>query len=224
MEKSKIKYPITLEALIKLALPGKSKKFRKEYHWWYQGQILWHNTRRKPADEEIKQFIAGDMFRYDEDATGRATRQVHDWLPIFLKETRPKIALPVSESDFPMSFKQCLRRVVGRRSYGENLPIFKAYWHHALKSIAESNGYPSYERTDEYIGNLVLSQIEWMKKDGVPYFMFKKFTDDIPAWRKKYRASPQNSLNAKSRWTKRKEIRKKILTLLLQHPNAISHP
>ena len=131
----------------------------------------------------------------------------------------PEPSFPVKDSDFPMKFKECLRRFIGRRSYGDNLPIFKEFHRHYLKSIAIRNGYPAREQTDEYLEQRTLDFIEWFKRDGVKKDMYELYSTEIPAWRKEHRVIPQCRAAANSRWLK--ENRKKILVILLKRINAI---
>jgi hypothetical protein len=222
MANSKIKKPVTFKDVVRLALPGRSKKFRRDYLWWHEGQRFWHKNGRKPMDEEIKKHIADDVFRYDEDAAKREAQQIQNWLPIFLKETSPN--LTVTDADFPMKFKECLRRVIGGRSYGYNLPIFKAYWRHLLKSTAIQNGYPAWEQTDEFIETRTLAFIERLKTERVDQGWFKTFAAQIPDWRQAHRINPQRKDAAIWRWLRLEENRIKLLTVLAHRINALSHP
>ena len=120
-----------------------------------------------------------------------------------------------------MKFKECLRRVIGRRSEIENLPTFKLYFQHSLKSAAISNGYPAHEQTDEYVERRTTEFIEWFKRDGVNKGFYEKFSAEIPAWRKEHRQRQQRINAANSRWLKKN--RKKILTLLVQRISAAPH-
>lgn len=215
---------ITLEKLIKLSLPLKSKKFKQEFYRWYQGQRLWHKIQRKPTDDEVNKFINEETFQYQEESAEMEMRQIRDWFPIFIKETRPKPALNVSAADFPMKFKECLRRIIGGRSYGYNLPIFKAFWRHLLKSTAIQNGYPAWEQTDEFIETRTLGFIERLKTEGVDQGWFKTFAAQIPEWRQAHRINPQRKDAAIWRWLRLEENRIKLLIVLTHRINALSHP
>ena len=218
----KPKFSITADKLLRLALPLKSRKYKQKFHRWYELQICQGRYGRKPTDEEFeKHLIEAQSYQYDAEVSKREIQQMQSWLPRFESETRPKFATNVNPSDFPMRFKECLRRVIGGRNYGYNLPIFKKFYRHYLKSIAVKNGYPSYEQSDEYIETRVLEFIEWFKTNRIDKGFFTLFSTEIPIWRMEHRIKPQRKDAANSRWLK--ENRKKLLVILIQRINELSH-
>jgi hypothetical protein len=122
-----------------------------------------------------------------------------------------------------MKFKECLRRVIGGRSYGYNLPIFKAFWRNLLKSSATQNGYPAWEQSDEFVETRTLEFIESLKTKGVDQGWFKTFAAQIPDWRQAHRINPQRKDAAIWRWLKLEENRIKLLTVLKHRINELSH-
>ena len=197
--------------MIKLRLPEKSQKFRLKFYRWYIKIILDRNFGRLPTESEIDSEIANQRTVKYGDANALHCLEV---IQIY-SETYSR------EVQFPMKCKECLRRVIGRRSYGENLPIFKRFFQHYLKSSAVKSGEPTHQQTDEYNEQRTVDFIKWFNREGVDAGFYQLFVAEIPKWRKEHRVKPQKSAAAKSRWLK--ENRKKILTLLIKRINAISH-
>ncbi|MGA2030533.1 MAG: hypothetical protein ABSG87_10735 [Verrucomicrobiota bacterium] len=108
----------TFEELIELQLPGKSQKFYRAFYRWYVKSILESHFNRPPTDAEIDAEIASQRTtKY-----GAANAQHCLGVIQTFSEQYARIL------QFPMKFKECLRRVIGGRIYGYNLPIFKAFW------------------------------------------------------------------------------------------------
>jgi hypothetical protein len=216
--KAKIQMPVsadkTFEELIELQLLGKSQKFYRAFYRWYVKSILESHFNRPPTDAEIDAEIASQRTtKY-----GAANAQHCLGVIQTFSEQYARIL------QFPMKFKECLRRVIGGRSYGYNLPIFKAFWRHLLKSSAIQNGYAAWEYSDEIIESRTLAFIERLKTEGVDQGWFKTFEAQIPVWRKEHRIKPQRKDAAIMRWLKLEEIRIKILTILNHRISELSHP
>ncbi len=117
-----------------------------------------------------------------------------------------------------MRFKEFLRRTVGRRDYADNLPIFKAFWAHVLKSARKLRGA---SLSDECVEFEVSEFIDCAKANGVDAGTYHYCLREMPIWRKDHRIRPQRIEAAKSRWLK--ESRRKLLTLLVWRISAVSH-
>ena len=194
-----------------MQLHDKTRKFRRSFYRWYHARRLDKKFGRAPTDAEIDDAIFSEKTSKYGAANAKHALEVI----AISAEQYSRIA------QFPMKFKECLRRVVGRRSYGENLPIFKAFHRHFLKSIAIKNCYPAREQTDEYADQQTIERIEWLQRVGVDRGEYETYLTEIPLWRKEHRQKPQRSNAANSRWLKTN--RKNILTLLVKRINAIPH-
>ena len=114
-----------------------------------------------------------------------------------IKSTKSKQDAPTN-----IKFTECLRRVIGRRSEADTLPILKAYLRHVFKSSSIQNGVPAYEQSDEYIEQRVKDHIEWMKREGVHHGHVLHLEKAVKEWRIEHRMKPQRLAAAKARWRK----------------------
>ena len=213
--KAKIQIPSeqdkALEELVELQLRGKSQKFRRGFYRWYFKNRLDRKLGRPSTDAEIDEAIISERTsKYGAANAKHACEVIKD-----AAEHYERLG------QFPMKFKECLRRVIGGRSYGYNLPIFKAFWRNLLKTTAIQNGYSAYEQTDEYIEERTIGFVNLLKSKGVDRGWFNTFEAQIPTWRKAHRINPQRKNAANSRWLKEK--RKKLLAVLIHRINELSH-
>jgi hypothetical protein len=196
---------------VELQLRGKSRKFQLGFYRWYFKNRLDRKLGRPPTDAEIDEAIISERTsKYGLANANHACEVIKE-----SAEQYERIA------QFPMKFKACLRRVIGGRNYGYNLPIFKAFWRNLLKTTAIQNGYPAYEQTDEYIEERTIGFIDFLKTKGVDQGWFNTFEAQIPEWSQAHRINPQRKSAANSRWLKEK--RKKILAVLIHRINELSH-
>ena len=106
---------------------------------------------------------------------------------------------------FPMPFKECLRRVIGGRLYGDRLRSFKKYWCAMLKYYADLGSKPASgddNKTDEGRQKMTQEIIEKFIREGVDEFWFNNISAGFTAWRKQNRIQ-QRSDAAKKRWQKK---------------------
>jgi hypothetical protein len=115
--------------------------------------------------------------------------------------------------EFPMQFTQCLRRVIGRRSYKENLHSVMPYFREALKAMALRHSYrpPPEEAIEKQALDLM------------------KLAAEFPVWHRKHNIRRQCRNAANLRWAKERQRqltdkRIKLLDLISKRVNAPSQP
>lgn len=100
-----------------------------------------------------------------------------------------------------MTFKECLRRIIGGRSYGNRLHLFRRFWSAMLN---ESSEY----KTEADRLNGAGEQIAYFKLNHVSEGEFGDIARNFFKWRKE-RDRQQRTNAVKSRWQKQKLVRGK---------------
>lgn len=121
-----------------------------------------------------------------------------------IEDTKGRI---FNEPRFPMKFKECLRRIIGGRSFGNRLHLFRQFWSAKLNESSEYQTEAA--RLDE-----VSEQISYYNLHQVSAGAYADIARGFHAWRKE--RDRQQRVNAiKSRWDKQK--RKKSLASRKKH-------
>ena len=200
---SEVKYPIPYDRILRMAIPYKSKKFRSRFLRWIQGDILLGTFGRPATEPEIDQIIS-ELYskKYDKEKSEALIHRIEEWVPHFESKVLRKFVTNTKPPTFPISFKECLRRVIRGRLHGDRLHLFRKYWASQLKQF-ENMDYAELEciKTDEGRLNKANVMIEKFTRDGVDKYWFDSISAGFPKWRQEYRI--QQRRNASNmRWGK----------------------
>jgi hypothetical protein len=114
------------------------------------------------------------------------------------------VNMPQKLPQFPMKFKESLRRIIGGQLYGDRLRIFRQFWYSKLKEFNEF--YRHYNMTDmvksdDALMDLTNQMIEKHNCDGIDEQRFINLSTEIPKWRAARRLEQRKNA-AKKRWQK----------------------
>jgi hypothetical protein len=102
--------------------------------------------------------------------------------------------------EFPMPFKESLRIIVGGRSIGIRLKIFRRFWAFELKKIFDARYIDMPQiQTDEQRLEKANEMIKEFTRVGIDKYWFNSMSTGIPEWRRQNNIQQRRNA-AKSRW------------------------
>lgn len=119
---------------------------------------------------------------------------------IVITDKKGRIIKQSKPPKFPMTFKECLRRVIGGRLHGNRLHIFRKYWCAMLKHFEDIAAMPTEYKTNDGRLNKANEMIEKYAREGVDKITFDRFITAIPECRKEARIIQRKNAAIKS-WT-----------------------
>jgi hypothetical protein len=204
----KPKYPATLEKLVAMQLRNKSRGFRRKFYKWYIHSCLHGRNGNKPTEEEVDvEIIRERSIKYEQDRTWRIIEIIKDCVEKFEFENQIK-KTPETIPDFPMKFKEFLRRAFGGRLHSDRLRLFRKFLVNHL--------FASYVNPEEMAVDHIAG---WIKNKMQPTAYFH-IIQEIKEWRPRNKIQQRRNANESRRL---KENRKKILYLLKNRLTDISH-
>jgi len=190
---------------LSLALPDKGPVGRLKFYRLVERDILLGRLLRQPTEGEIDEAIAiARSKEYDQKLADWEIELIHRCVLIFENAKRQKFASDGQAPMFPMEFKECLRRIIGGRSVGDRVHLFRHHWA-AMLERAGAGGFPPRDTTEEERINKANEMIEKFTIEGVPEDWFTSLSNSYPTWRieqKSKNIRQQRSGAAKVRWLK----------------------
>jgi hypothetical protein len=108
----------------------------------------------------------------------------------------PRQPTPPKPIQFPMKLKEFLRRLIGGRSYGNRLALFRRYWRYVSALSVR-------KKSDAEIEKSLHAILEEFSAEGVDEVSYDYHSKVFPNWRKMMLRDQRRNA-AKSRWVKEK--------------------